>query len=58
VLPAGGYVLSIGIFVTLLIVPWVAWDWNRNEWRHPKVAAVLLWIGGVMIGYGIGVGPG
>ena len=46
-----------GVLLLLIVVPLLAWDWGKSEWRYPKTAGVLLWVSGGLIGYAIGVGP-
>jgi hypothetical protein len=49
--------LLVGVLLVLIVVPLLAWDWDRSKWRWPRVSAVLLLAGGVMIGYAIAAGP-
>jgi hypothetical protein len=49
--------MVIGVLLVLVVVPWLAWDWDSDRWRHPIPAGIVLAVGSGLIGYAIGAGP-
>jgi hypothetical protein len=53
----GVRLMVIGVLLLLFVVPVLAWDWSRDQWRYPKTAGVMLWVSGGLVGYAIASGP-
>jgi hypothetical protein len=45
-LGTGGYLMTIGVLLTVVVVPVLAGERAPDKWRYPKTVAVLLWISG------------
>ena len=46
-----------GVLLLLIVVPLLAWDWGKSEWRYPKTGRGPSVGQRELIGYAIGVGP-